>query len=209
MAAITVSRQYGSGGSAIAKAIAERLKWELIDNEFIDLVAQRAGLSHEEVEQREERGPSLVERLAQALAVSTPELLVAPGEPPATGPPSEADLVKITEAVIHEVVQHGHVVLVGRGASAYLGKSERTLHVFVVAPHGLRVQRVAERLGLSAKEAERTLDRFDEGRRQYARTYYGRRWDDPSQYHLIVNTEFFSYDEAAELVVETARHRGW
>src|SRR2546430_2170793 len=36
---ITVTRQYGSGGSDIARLVAERLGWELVDNEFVEEVA--------------------------------------------------------------------------------------------------------------------------------------------------------------------------
>ncbi|MFQ6047485.1 MAG: AAA family ATPase, partial [Gemmatimonadales bacterium] len=63
---MTISRQFGAGGSAIAQLVAQRLVWPLIDNEFINRVADRAGLSPEEVAQHEERVPGLVERLAQA-----------------------------------------------------------------------------------------------------------------------------------------------
>ena len=65
MAVITVSRQFGSGGAEIAKLIAKQLGWAVVDNEFVDLVSQRSGLPHAEVERLEERVPGLLERLAR------------------------------------------------------------------------------------------------------------------------------------------------
>ena len=50
---ITVTRQYGSGGSDIARLVAERLGWELVDNQFVEEVARRAGVPPAEVAQRE------------------------------------------------------------------------------------------------------------------------------------------------------------
>jgi len=76
MAVITITRQYGAGGSLVAQLVAERLGWTVIDNEFISEVARRAGLPAEEVAAREERAPSMIERLAAALAVSAPEMFV-------------------------------------------------------------------------------------------------------------------------------------
>src|SRR2546422_11326762 len=73
---ITITRQYGSGGSAVAKRAADALGWTLIDNEFVEEVARRAGLPAEEVAQHEERAPGLLERLARTLAVSSPELFI-------------------------------------------------------------------------------------------------------------------------------------
>ncbi|MGH7336281.1 MAG: cytidylate kinase family protein, partial [Myxococcota bacterium] len=44
-----MTRQYGSGGSVVARQVAERLGWTLIDNEFVEQVARLAGLPPEEV----------------------------------------------------------------------------------------------------------------------------------------------------------------
>ena len=73
---ITFTRQFGSGGSDIARLVALALGWELIDNEFIDAVARRAGLPAAEVAQREERAPGLLERVARTLAVGSPEMFM-------------------------------------------------------------------------------------------------------------------------------------
>jgi len=208
MPVITISRQYASGGSAVARLVAERLGFELVDNEFVDRVAQRAGLPREEVEQLEERVSGFLERLARTLAGSSPELFIA-APPQAAAGPTEDEIVKITERVIAEAVRHDRVVLVGRGAQAYLAQREGTLHVFVVAPFEVRVQRAMERLALERKDAERTVRDIDEGRRKYVRTYYGRAWDDPANYHLVLNSGVFSYPDCAALIEAALRVRGW
>src|SRR5439155_2141636 len=81
---VTITREYASGGSEIARLVVERLGggWTLIDNEFIDQVAHLAGLSPDEVARREERAPGLLERLAQTLAVASPEMFITTGEHP-------------------------------------------------------------------------------------------------------------------------------
>ena len=71
---ITVTRQYASGGSDIARAVAQLLHWPVIDNEFVDEVARRAGLPSAEVAQKEERTPGLLERVARTLAWEIGEL---------------------------------------------------------------------------------------------------------------------------------------
>ena len=62
---ITISRQFGAGGSEIARRVAGALGWRVVDNELIGRVAKGAGLPPEEVAQREERAPSFIERLAR------------------------------------------------------------------------------------------------------------------------------------------------
>lgn len=207
MSVITISRQYGSGGSDVARLVAERLGWSLIDNDFVERVAQRAGVTAEEVQRQEERVPSLVERLARALAISAPEMFAAATEP-TPPPPAEDRLVKMTEAVIAEVAGHDHAVLVGRGAQAYLAERTNTLHVYVVAPREARIEAAMHRLAVDRKTAERTTDETDGGRRRYVRTYYGRVWDDASAYDLVINAGKFTHEQAADLIVEAARGRG-
>lgn len=210
MPVITVSRQYASGGSDVARLVARRLGWELVDNEFVDRVARLAGVPREEVEQREERVTGFMERLARTLAGSSPELfMTAAAEAPVSVAPPEEEIVRVTERVIAEAVRHDRVILVGRGAQAYLAQREGTLHVHVVAPLATRVRRAMERLKVEQKDAERAIHEIDEGRRQYVKTYYGRRWDDPANYHLILNTDAFSFEQCADLIEAAVRVRGW
>ena len=125
---ITITRQFASGGSDIAQLVATQLGWTVIDNEFVDEVARRAGLPATEVAQREERAPSLLERLARTLAVSSPEMFVTTAGVPRLDD-DEATIVKIAERIITEAAQHGRVVLVGRGAQALLAQRPDALHV--------------------------------------------------------------------------------
>lgn len=207
MAVITISREFGSGGSDVARLVANRLGWTLIDNEFVDRVAERAGCSAEEVQQQEERVPTLIERLARALTVSAPEMFAAAADPQMALPPEDR-IVRMTEAVIAEAVQRGHVVMVGRGAPAYLAEREGTLHVYVVAPREQRIAAVQQRLGLEADEAARRLDEVDGGRRRYVRLHYQREWNEPANYDLVVNTGHFTYEQAAALIVAAVQARG-
>src|SRR2546428_412446 len=143
---ITVTRQYGSGGSDIARLVADRLGWELVDNQFVEEVARRAGVPPAEVAQREERAPGLLERLARTLAVASPEMFIAQAAVPRVEQ-DEATLVKITERAIAEAATHGRVVLVGRGAQAVLGNRPDALHPHVVASKPFRMELAVERLG--------------------------------------------------------------
>ena len=202
---ITISRQYGAGGSEVARRVADALGWRLVDNELVEQVGARAGLSPEEVAGIEERTPSFIERLAQVLATATPELF-----PPATGTVpelSEATLVRITEAVVAEAAAEGRAVLVGRAAPAVLARERDALHVKLVASRPFRIRVTATRLGLDPKEAERVMQQTDAQRERYHREHYGRDWNDPVGFHMVLNTERLGFDGASDIIVAYARHR--
>ena len=204
---ITISRQFGAGGSEVARRVAESLDWHVVDNELVERVAARAGLPPEEVAEREERVPTFVERLARTLAAATPELFPSSHTGGLT-PFEEADLVRITETVVAEIAERGNVVVVGRSAPAVLARRTDALHVKLVASKAYRTKVAAERLGVPLPKAAGILEETDRMRARYTRQYYQRDWDDPLHYHLVLNTEALGIAGAVDVVVAAAKsHR--
>lgn len=204
---ITISREFGAGGSLVAAHAARGLGWRLVDNDFVARVAARAGLPEATVAMRDERAPGFREWLMRALA-RAPELF----SPATASPPAEleeAALVKVTEGVVADLAAEGRVVLVGRAAPAVLGRKEDALHVRVVAPRPDRIRAVMARQALGPAEAERLMDETDNNRQRYHREYYDRDWADPAHFHLVVNTGLLGYDGAGDVVVDRARRMGW
>jgi CMP/dCMP kinase len=206
---ITISRQFGAGGSEVARRVAQALGWRVVDNELVEEVASLAGLPPETVAEREERAASFTERLARTLAASAPELLPPP-VPGGTVPElQEADLVRLTERVVAEAAAKGKLVLVGRAATAVLARERDCLHVRLVAPKAYRIAAAADRLGLGADQAAAAVDESDAARARYHRQYYQRDWNDPVNYHLVVNTGALGLEGASAVIIAEARRRGW
>ena len=204
---ITVTRQYASGGSDIARLVAKALGWTLIDNEFVDQVARMAGLPAAEVAQLEERAPGLLERLARTLATASPEMFITTATAPPEG--DEATIVQMTERVIAEAAAEGRAVLVGRGAQAMLAKRENALHVYVVASKPWRRKLAVERLGVDPANVDKVVDETDKLRDHYVKSHYGRDRHDITNYDLVVNAETLGFEGAAALMVAEAKRRGW
>jgi len=200
---VTVSRQMGAGGGEVARRVADALGFRVVDNELINRVAERAGLPPGEVADREERAPGFVERLVRALSRSAPELL---SEPPDRLPePEEKSLVLVTEKVVAEVAAEGRVVLVGRAAPAVLSGSHDALHVKIVAPLASRIARIAERDGVNAREAEGRVRESDANRARYLSHHYQLDWNDPANYHMVLNTAPLGLDGATDIIVMRAK----
>jgi cytidylate kinase len=204
MPVITISRMFGSGGSEVAELVASALGWTLLDDAVIDAVAARLGVAPAEVKAREERVPSLAERLVDTLSLASPELAPAAA---ASLPPTEAQLVEVTHHVIEEVVQAGPAVMVGRGAQCVLAEREDALHVFCYAPHAALVRRTVEQLKVSPQEAERRVTETNRQRERYVRRHWDRAWRDPGNYHICIDTAWLGVPEAASLIVRLARER--
>lgn len=204
---ITITRQYGAGGSEIAQRAAQGLGWTVIDNEFVDEVARRAGLKSEEVAQLDERAPSLIERVARTLSLSSPELFDT-GEMSVPKVEAEEDtVVAVSERIIREAAVEGHCVLVGRGAQAILAERPDALHVLVVAGKTWRMQHAIAARHIDPAHADRITEEADRERDRYVKTHYGRHRQDPALYDLVVNTEKLGIEDAGALVVAAAKRR--
>lgn len=199
MPLVTISRQFGSGGSAVAARVADRLGWQLLDDAIVDAIATQMGVSPDTVRAFDERQLPLIARLADALALGAPEVL-----PPSAGAevlsPDER-IVETTRRVMEAAVFQGPVVVVGRGAQVVLGQRADAVHVFCCAPREALARRVAARERISLAAAERRVEDVNHQRAALVRLHYGHTWGAPELYHLCVNTEWLGVDGAADLVV--------
>jgi len=204
LAILTVSRLYGSGGSEVAERVAKTLGWSLLDNAVVDAVASRMGLSVAEVQAREERVPSLVERLTAAMAMGSQEWAA----PMASAKrPTDEQLIEVTRHIIEEAIARGPLVVVGRGTQEMLAEREDTLHVFCYAPRKALIARTMQREGVTAEEAARLVDETNKQRDQWVRLHWERDRRAHDNYDLSVNTERLGIQGAADLIVIAAKMR--
>ena len=197
MRAITISREYGSGGGEIAAHLAQRLQWQLIDHEVVVRVAQKLQVSQEEAEEHDERVESLASRILKSLR------LIHPTMPVALEIPLTIDSRAFYEArcqVIEGAVATGHVVIVGRGAQAHLAQRRDVLHARIVAPLEARIAYVTSREGLDREAAHARVLKKDQEHARYLETFYHRRPSDPHLYDLVLNTGILDLESAVDVI---------
>lgn len=196
---ITISRQFGAGGSELAAALAARLGWRVFDRELIDRVAERLSWDPHTVEALDERPPALWTRIAASL-------MFAPMDCPVSVESSDVlnpDVVShAANAAILDAARTPRVVIVGHGAQMIFRNRPDTLHLRLVAPAADRVQRVMLRKHCDRATAEALLPRIEHGRDAYVHRYYHVDRSDPLLYHLQINTGLVPLEEATTLVAE-------
>ncbi len=205
MSVVTISRLYGSGGSEVAGLVARDLGWSLLDNTVVDAVAAELGVSRAEVAAREERVPSLAQRLAETLALGSQEWLTPLASQ--KRPPTDEQLIEVTHRVVEEAIARGPLVLVGRGAQEMLAERSDALHVFCYASRGALIARSMQRDRLDEQAATKLVDETNSRREQWVKRHWNRSLRDNSNYHLSLNTELLGIGGAAELIALAARKR--
>ncbi len=183
---ITIGREFGSGGAEVARILADRLGWQLIDRAFIDHVARLAQVSIQEAERCDERIDSWFHRTLKALWHGGYEGVVtaAGGE---TVLFDSDTMARLAHRVIDEASSIGECVIVGRGAQCILHQHGAAFHVFVYAPWPERVERAGRRLGPEC-DAEAVILSTDRARENYIRRHFNQNWTDRHLYDLLVNS---------------------
>ncbi|HKT06323.1 MAG TPA: cytidylate kinase-like family protein [Gemmatimonadaceae bacterium] len=202
---ITVSREFGAGGSELAAAVGARLGWPVLDRDLIHRVAERLRCDRLVVEHLDEHPPSLAARIAAVLIIPQSEMI---SFPPATDVTSADHIADATRAVIAEAGASPPLVIVGHGAQCIFAGRDDVLHVRVIAPLKSRVERVKQRFGVDAAYGTTILRRADADRQAYVQRHFHENWRNELLYDVLINTGRVSIDEAAAMVVELARKRG-
>ena len=205
MGTVTIAASYGSGGSVIAPAVADRLGLALLDRAIPASVATElaepllAALADDE---RHEGG--LVGRLfSRAVTVSG----YYQGAPINIPPFQGDDLVANTEEVIRCAAQRCGVVVLGRAAMFVLRGWPQTLHVRLDGPVEARRRQAMAHTGIDAETAAREQVATDRARAAYVRHFYRDygRWEDPSHYHMVLDSTALPLDMCVKLIVNAAR----
>ena len=214
MPVITISRQFGAAGVPVGRALADRLSAEFLDRAIVAQVALRAGIPEQELESYDERLPSLWQRVASALASSSPEpQLPATPYPDHLAPLSVHErLVEFTRAVIEEAAERGNAVILGRGAAFILGKRPGMLHVQLHASLDARVRYLLARVEAIPPEArpeEKSLrelcQSIDAARAEYVRRLFGADWLDATHYDLAIDTGRLGVARTIDLIEGVVR----
>jgi cytidylate kinase len=178
MAVITVSRQLGSHGARIARALAGELGYDLVDKAVINRVIRQYGLTR--LDAVYDHKPKIWE-LFNDNSVTTIEMM---------------------NETIAAVAARGNVVIVGRGGFRVLAGMSDVLNVFVKAPDDVRAARIAKRDHVSVDEAAKIIRDDDALRARFTRLFYSADWAEESQFDLVVDTGAGSDEEARTQIKE-------
>jgi len=199
---VTISREFGAGGSELATALGERLGWPILDHALVERVANRLRLDPRTVEQMDEHPPTLFSRIASALLIAPVESPMLIDTTEIMSPDAVADAAT---SAIREAANDPPVIIVGHGAQLLLRDRPGTLHLRLVAPPESRIDRICRRGGCDQRTALADIHRIDDARVAYVRRYQHHDLRDPMLYDLVINTGRIPVEDAADLVASEVR----
>jgi len=200
--AITISRQTGAGAMTLASGLADYLNkaagasehpWEAFDKNLIQKVLDDHDL------------PAHVERYMKEDSPKPVKDVV--GDMLGLHPPNWA-LVRSTGETIYRLARSGRCIIVGRGANIITRDLPNVFHLRLIGSVEQRVMRCQKYYGIDATAAEELVKKQDRARRRYMLAYYDTEIDDPTNYHLVINTDRYTATALVQLVVDNCL-KGW
>ncbi|MFG2073633.1 cytidylate kinase-like family protein [Nonomuraea maritima] len=201
MRVVTISATYGTAGSQIGPAVAERLGVPFVDRAIPGAVAAELGCSLEEAlahDDRAERG--LGRLLSGALRLPTVTFGGVDMYVPGTLPLPPEEFVRHTEHVLTEIAAQQGGVFLGRAGAIVLAGQPGALHVRLDAPIERRVRQTATLGGMSEREARKLINENDQARTAYVRHFYRVDPADSRQYHLVIDSTTIPVPACVELI---------
>ena len=114
--------------------------------------------------------------------------------------PSSWTLLRQSTETIRHLAELGNVILVGRAANVITANLENVFHVRLVGSIAARVKLLEEFFKMNHKAALQLMKKEDRGRRSFLKRHFHKQIDDPLLYHLVINTDRLSYEEATRLI---------
>ena len=185
MAIITISRQIGSLGNDIAQKSADQLNYTLLDiNSINDMVSEYSSdFSREMIALADESRPGFFDRFFYQQSVYS----------------------NLVSALIYEAASRDNMIVVGRGGQFIIKTQPSVIHVRIIAPFDIRVERVKQRRQLKHDLAKDMVRKVDRQRSDFIRYLFHHDVSDPEWYDMVINTGKFDVDATVDTLVNKAR----
>jgi cytidylate kinase len=180
---ITLSRQLGSGGDVVAQEVANRLGLRLVDREIINQAARQAGVPEVALAEIDELGLLGVKPRPAALR----------------------EYGETASRLIRQLADEGNLLVVGRGGQVVLADYAGALHVRVIAPQSMRLDRIQVKCRVTADVAAALLEASDRARTSYVLRHFQVDPDSCNLYDLILNMAHLTIATATDLICLAAQ----
>lgn len=182
---IAISREYGSLGSALGRALAGALGVSFYSQDLVHEIAMAAHVSDDIVATMDEQAHGRLDGMIR-------EMLAGEAF-------TDDDYLHYLKGVLRLLARRGPGVVIGRGGHLIL-QVERTLRVRTYAKIESRVENVVRREGLSPDRARAKILEMDRQRSVFYRRYFGIDVANPENFDLMLNTGDLAVSQCVRIV---------
>lgn len=177
---LTIEREYGSGGTQIARQLAKECSLPCYGREILEAVAKKRGITVDEIEEYEE---SVTSSFLYTVFMMT---TLGSGQ---GNKLSDKEQVYVEELeAIRQMAENGPAIFLGHCASNALLKKKGVVKAFIRSPKEDKILRIRNEYGIEESRVESTRKYFDKKRARYYGTNTGKEWKSPENYDIILDS---------------------
>ena len=199
---ITIGRQYGSGGRAIGKKLAEALGISFYNREIIELAARRSGMSEEAFEKVDETAASSL-----LYSIATGSYMFGNYVSPQVDLPLNDKLFIMQSEIIKSIAAKESCVIVGRCADYILKDRTDVINIFIHADKETRKKRAINEYGIAPNKVENYLNKIDKKRNTYYNYYTGEKWGYSTNYDLCLDSSLLGIEGCVHIIENLIKER--
>ena len=185
---ITIGRQHGSNGHAVAEALSAHYAIPCYSKEIVDRTARDSNFSHDVVRSYDEKRVSpLIVPGSQFFGMDEWFRL-------------NMQVASAQFDTIRSLAAEGDAVFVGRCADYVLRNRDDLVRVFVMADMPYRIRTIMARKSVPEDQARKLIKEVDKDRASYYRYYTDQIWGDTEFYDLCVNVAPVGVEGAVQAV---------
>ncbi len=184
--ALALSRELGSGSRLVAEELHIRTNFEICGSALIKEIAENIQVSRQLIDRLDERSRSRIATLFESFFWGESQV-------------KQADYFRSLVEVISALIEQGSVILLGRGAH-FLLPEKMGLRVRLIAPLERRIQNISKYYNIDSDAALERIQTSDRQRAEFARTYFNKELDNPSDYDLVLNMGNLSTHTATNMI---------
>jgi cytidylate kinase len=198
---INIGRQLASGGRAIADILARHYGITAYDRKIIELAAKESGLSQEFFENADEKKShgffhSIFSARAAANALGGGDSFL-----------SNDALFKVQSDIIRDLAERESCIFVGRCADYILRDHPRQVNIFISASKEARIERIMQKEGITAEQAEELITKADKKRSAYYNYYSYNTWGAAATYHLCIDSSVLGIDGTVAFIKDFVKKK--
>ncbi|MBQ1274948.1 MAG: cytidylate kinase-like family protein, partial [Cellulosilyticum sp.] len=197
-----VGRQYGSGGRAIGKKLAEALGISFYNREIIELAAKRSGMSEEAFEKVDETAASSL-----LYSIATGSYMFGNYVSPQVDLPLNDKLFIMQSEIIKSIAAKESCVIVGRCADYILKDRTDVINIFIHADKETRKKRAINEYGIAPNKVENYLNKIDKKRNTYYNYYTGEKWGYSTNYDLCLDSSLLGIEGCVHIIENLIKER--
>jgi cytidylate kinase len=171
--AVTIAREYGSGGRLIGRKLADALGFSFYDKELIALAAAESGF-HEDFIETIESGKA--SGFLYNIYMTYNEL------------PIQEQVFIAQSNIIKDIAERESCVIIGRCADYVLSGIANCVRIFIHAPLEWRVEMVRDHYKEGLGELRGYIRKQDKDRASYYNFFTQQKWGKAQNYHLCIDS---------------------